>query len=168
MKYITKVDEQEFIIEITQDDHVLVNGELLNIDFRQVPGSDLTSLLLNNRSLEAVVAQDEAQWEVLIKGELYHVQVQDERAFRLAQARGGETAVTGDASVKSPMPGIVISIPVAAGDVVQKGDTVIILESMKMENELRAPRDGIVSRIHVEAGATVEKGEMLVMIGDEE
>ena len=64
------------------------------------------------------------------------------------------------------MPGIVITVPVSRGDIVSKGDTVIILESMKMENELRAPRDGIITEVKVEPGASVEKDQSLVLISD--
>jgi biotin carboxyl carrier protein len=105
--------------------------------------------------------------EVLIMGDLYEVKVQDERVYRLMQARGEAGGVTGDVIVTSPMPGLIVVTPVAEGDRVKKGDKVIVLESMKMENELRSPRDGVVHRVHVSPGASVEKGQPLVTIGDE-
>ncbi|MCA9968152.1 MAG: acetyl-CoA carboxylase biotin carboxyl carrier protein subunit, partial [Anaerolineales bacterium] len=101
-------------------------------------------------------------------GELYTVKVQDERAYRLAKARGVASDVTGEAQMKSPMPGLIVAVPVSEGQHVEKGDKVIILESMKMENELRAPKAGIVARISVEAGASVEKDQVLAVIVDEE
>jgi biotin carboxyl carrier protein len=167
MKYFATVNDEEFVIEIDHEDRILVNGEPYDIDFQQMPEAGVASLLLNHRSLEAYVEEREDAWEVLIQGELYMVQVEDERAHRLSQARGTATAVTGEATVNSPMPGIIIAVPVAEGDEVEKGDKVIILESMKMENELTAPRAGVVTRVHVAAGASVEKGQVLVVIGDE-
>ncbi len=164
MKYITTVNEKEFEIVIDQDDAILVNGERFAIDFQALPDGGVASLLLNNHSFEAVVEEREETWEVLVRGELYPVTVQDERAYRLAKARGGETAVSGDAVIKSPMPGIIIAAPVAEGEPLQKGDKVIILESMKMENELRAPRDGVVARVAVKPGDSVEKGQVLAVI----
>jgi biotin carboxyl carrier protein len=166
MKYIATVNEQEIEIEVGQDREIRVNGERYAIDFHQLPDGGLVSLLLNNLSYEAVVEAREDVWEVLLRGELYSVTVQDERAYRLAKARGGDTAVHGDAILKSPMPGIIIATPVAEGDVVQKGDKIIILESMKMENELRSPRDGVVTRVQVKPGDGVEKGQVLVVIGE--
>jgi len=127
----------------------------------------ILSLLLDNQSLEAIVEERNQAWEVLIHGELYAVRVQDERAYRLAKDRGPVAEVTGDATVKSPMPGLIIKVPVEVGQVVMKGDKVIILESMKMENELRSPRDGIVTHVYIEAGASVEKDQVLVTIGDQ-
>ena len=166
MKYIATVNEQEIEIEVGQDREITVNGERYDIDFYQLPEGGLVSLLLNNSSYEAVVEARDDLWEVLLRGELYSVTVQDERAYRLAKARGGETAVHGEAIIKSPMPGIIISTPAMVGDVVQKGDKIIILESMKMENELRSPRDGIVLRVQVKPGDGVEKGQVLAVIGD--
>jgi biotin carboxyl carrier protein len=66
------------------------------------------------------------------------------------------------------MPGLIIAVTVQPGQEVKKGDKVIILESMKMENELRSPRDGVVHHVYVEPGAGVEKDQMLVTIGDME
>ena len=166
MKYITTVGEEVYTIEIDHEGEIVVNGERYEIDFQELPEGGMVSLLLNHRSYEAVVEERDERWEVLVRGELYSVQVQDERAYRLAKARGGETAVHGDAIIKSPMPGIIIATPVAAGDMVQKGDKVIILESMKMENELRAPREGMVARVQVQPGDSVEKGQVLAVITD--
>lgn len=166
MKYITTVNDQEYIIEIDHDHEILVNGISYEVDFTQLPEGDVLSLLLNHRSLEAVVEVQDDTWNVLIKGELYTVKVQDERAYRLAKARGNVADVTGEAVIKSPMPGIIIAVPVVEGQPVKKGDQVVILESMKMENELRAPRDGVVGRIHVEPGASVEKDQVLATITD--
>ena len=166
MKYITTVNDQEFEIEIGHDQAIMVNGERFTVDFQQLSEGNVVSLLLNNRSFEAVVEEREDSWEVLVRGELYSVTVQDERAYRLAKARGSETTVHGEAVIKSPMPGIIIATPIPPGGQVQKGDKVIILESMKMENELRAPRDGVVGRVHVQPGDSVEKDQVLAVITD--
>jgi biotin carboxyl carrier protein len=166
MKYITTIEDQEYIIEIDHNHEIVVNGAPYEVDFEQLPEGGVLSLLLNHRSLEAVVEAQDDVWNVLIKGELYTVRVQDERAYRLAKARGVAAAVTGDAVIKSPMPGIIIAVAVVEGQNVKKGDQVIILESMKMENELRAPRDGLVGRVHVQAGASVEKDQALAVITD--
>lgn len=168
MKYFATVNDEEFVIEIDHDDRIMVNGKPYEVDFQQMAEAGVASLLLNHRSLEAYVEEREEAWEVLIQGELYMVRVEDERVHRLTQARGTATAVTGEATITSPMPGIIIAVSVATGDEVTKGQKVVILESMKMENELTAPRDGVVMRVNVTAGASVEKGQVLVVIGDED
>jgi len=166
MKYITTVDNHEFTIELNPNNQILVNGEPYTLDFEQMADSGVYSLLLNNHSVQAMVEERDKVYEVQIRGELYQVQVQDERAYRLAQARGSIADTHGEALVKSPMPGIILKVLVTDGQAVTKGDKVIILESMKMENELRAPRDGLVHHVSVAAGASVEKGQVLVTIGD--
>ncbi|MCC6606521.1 MAG: biotin/lipoyl-binding protein [Anaerolineae bacterium] len=168
MKYITTVNDEEFVIEIEHNNQILVNGVRYDIDFQHLPEADALSLLLNNQSLEAVVEARDDVWDVLTKGELYTVKVLDERAYRLAKARGVANDIAGEAAIKSPMPGLIVAVPVREGQVVQKGDKVIILESMKMENELRAPKDGIIARINVAQGASVEKDQVLAVIVDED
>ena len=166
MKYITIVNDQEYIIEIGHEGQIEVDGQEYAIDFEQLSEGGILSLLLNNRSLEAIVEEREQDWEVLIHGELYTVFVQDEQAYRLAKDRGVSLDETGEALVKSPMPGLIIAVPVEVGQVVKKGDKVIILESMKMENELSSPKDGLVANIYIEPGASVEKNQILIAIGD--
>jgi biotin carboxyl carrier protein len=65
-------------------------------------------------------------------------------------------------TIKAPMPGLVLSIAVAEGQSVQKGDTLLILEAMKMENVLKAPNDGVVKTVKVQKGVAVEKGQLLL------
>ncbi len=168
MKYYTKVNEKEFVIDIGKDHTILVNDAPFKIDFQILPISGLASLLINNQSLEAVVEEREDHWEVLTKGELYNVNVLDERTYRLAQARGTELGDSGETAVKAPMPGLVIKVLVEDGELVEKGQTVVILESMKMENELKAVRDGVITAVKAEAGASVEKDQVLVVIGEPE
>lgn len=166
MKYITRVNEQEFVIEIDQDDVITVNGERHGIDFHELSEGGTLSLLIDHRSLEAIVEERDDAWEVLLHGELYTVQVQDERAYRLAQARGQLSDASEAVVIRSPMPGLILNVLVKEGEHISQGQTVVILESMKMENELRAGRDGVVTRVHVNTGDSVEKNQELVAVGD--
>ncbi|MGH2538198.1 MAG: biotin/lipoyl-containing protein [Candidatus Promineifilaceae bacterium] len=166
MKYITTINDQEFIIEIDQEDRIRVNGEDYQVDFEELAEGGVLSLLLDNHSLEALVEEREDSWEVLIHGELYSVRVQDERAYRLAKARGAAADLTGETTIRSPMPGLIVAVPAVAGQSVHKGDKLVILESMKMENELRSPRAGVVKQVMVTAGDSVEKDQALVTVGD--
>ncbi len=167
MKYIATVKDREYTIEIDPDRGILIDDEPQEIDFQRLDSGGVTSLLMNHRSVSAVVEERSDHWEVLIEGELYAVQVQDERAYRLERMRSTGLTVDGEAVVTSPMPGIIVAVPVAVGDEVRRGDKVVILESMKMENELRAPCDGIVTHIHIIAGTSVEKDQLLVGISQQ-
>jgi biotin carboxyl carrier protein len=92
--------------------------------------------------------------------------VLDELAYRVAQAQKSAQSATGTAVITSPMPGLVLKVLVDEGAIVDEGEKVIILESMKMENELRAPRAGIVQKVYVTGGESVEKDHKLLTIGD--
>lgn len=168
MKYITTIDAKQYIIEIDQEDQVVVNGEVYHLNLKQLPESGLLSLLLNHQSFEVAVEERGESWQVLLRGELYTVTVEDERMYELRRAQRQSGGFVGVANIKSPMPGIIVKVPVTEGAIVQKGQTVVILESMKMENELKTPRDGVVKRVSVQKGQSVEKDQLLLVVGDGE
>ncbi len=164
MKYYAKVDDQEFVIEIGHENQIIINDEPYDIDFQKMPDSGVTSLIIGHHSVEAVVEEKEGSWQVLIRGDLYDVAIDDERSRRLASARGDLGTAEGDAAIRSPMPGIVIAVSVSEGQHVSKGDKVVILESMKMENELTAPRTGIIESIEITKGDKVKASQVLVSL----
>ncbi|MBW3631158.1 MAG: biotin/lipoyl-binding protein, partial [Gemmatimonadetes bacterium] len=90
--------------------------------------------------------------------------VVDERTRAIREITGGEPNVEAK-TVVAPMPGKVLKVEVAVGDLVKAGQGVVIVEAMKMENELKAPVDGTVVSVSVEAGQTVEKGALLLTLG---
>ncbi len=164
MKYITTIDEKEFLVEIIDDSHVSVDGKIFELDFESVESQPVFSLIVNGKSYEAYVYQGDEDLEVLIKGRLYHSKVEDERERRLRAASGGEVAQTGPFHLKAPMPGLVVAVQVESGQEVKKGDVLLILESMKMQNELKSPRDGVVGRIQVKAGDSVEQRQKMLSV----
>jgi biotin carboxyl carrier protein len=101
---------------------------------------------------------------VLLRGRLYPAQVEDEREKRLRAAGGGGVADSGEYHLKAPMPGLVVAVPVSEGEAIKKGQVLLILESMKMQNELKAPRDGTVHRVRVKPGESVEQKQTLLSV----
>lgn len=164
MKYIASVDNKEFIVEIVDERHITVNGKTYQIDFESVSGQPVYSLIADGKSHESYVARGDDSWQVLLRGRLYPVTVEDEREKRLRSAAGGGVAESGDFHLKAPMPGLVVAVPVEDGQDVQKGQVLLVLESMKMQNELKSPRDGKVSRIKVRAGESVEQKQTLLSV----
>ncbi len=164
MKYEVTVGEHSYTIEILRDGHILLNGEEVHVDFGGLSQIGLYSLLVNNESFEALVEQHGDIWQVMMRGNLYEVAVADERS-QLLRARA-KTLVpeTGEVAIRAPMPGLVVAIPVEVGQQVAAGEKLVILESMKMENELKAPRAGRVERIMVQPGNSVEQNQTLVVI----
>jgi biotin carboxyl carrier protein len=162
MKYITTIEGKQFTVEVIDENHVSVDGKLYEVDFEAVSGQPVYSLILDGKSHESYIARGDDNWEVLLRGRFYPVTVEDEREKRLRAATGGGVAETGEFILKAPMPGLVVAVPVSEGQEVKRGHVILILESMKMQNELKAPRDGIVQRIKVKAGESVEQKQTLL------
>ena len=163
MKYVTVINDTRFEIEIGNDGSLKVNGEPREVDFLAL-GPSLYSILMDHRSYEMVIEEREGSTEVLMQGRLYTGQVMDERAQLLASRRGTLGVDSGELSIKAPMPGLIIAIPVTEGQEVTKGQTIAILESMKMQNELKAPRDAVVQRISVQVEQSVEQNKLLITL----
>jgi len=164
MKYITTVEDKQFLIEIIDEKHVSVDGKIYEVDFESVSGQPVYSLIVDGRSHESYVAPGDHDWQVLIRGRLYPVTVEDEREKRLRSAAGGGVAETGEFHLRAPMPGLVVAILVTEGQAIKKGQVLLILESMKMQNELKSPRDGTVGRVRVKPGETVEQKQTLLSV----
>ena len=163
MKYVTTIGARRYTIEINRDDQITIDGVTHPIDLRAIDEATF-SLLIDNTSLEALVEKSNGEIEVLLHGRLYTATVEDERASRLTQSSGGLHAGSGEVTIKSPMPGLIVAVAVSEGQAVKKGQTVVVLESMKMENELKAPRDGTIASIKVAPRQSVEQGQPLVVL----
>ncbi len=164
MKYITTIDNHEFLVEIIDEHHIIMDGIPYEVDFESVGNQPVFSLIINGFSYEAYVAPENNEWQVLLHGRLYSAIVEDEREKRLKAAAGGRAIERGEFHLKAPMPGMVIAIPVEDGQNVQIGDVLVILESMKMQNELKAPKAGVVNRIKVNVGDSVEQNQTLLSV----
>jgi biotin carboxyl carrier protein len=164
MKYVTGIDGHEYVVDILDEHHVTVDGVTYNVDLMQVGDQPVYSLVVNGESVEAHVYPNEDLWQVLFRGTLFTACVEDEREKRLRAALAGRVAEHEDFHLKAPMPGMVVSIPVQDSQIVKKGDVLVILESMKMQNELRSPRDGKVTRMRVKVGDRVEQKETMLSV----
>ena len=164
MKYVATVEGKDFLVDIIDEKHVSVNGRTYEIDFVTVSGQPVYSLIADGMSHESYIARGDDGWQVLLRGRLYPVIVEDEREKRLRAAAGGGVAESGEFNLKAPMPGLVVAVPVEDGQEIKKGQVLLILESMKMQNELKSPRDGKVSRIKVKPGESVEQKQALLSV----
>lgn len=161
MKYVTTVNGKHFEIEVGNDGRLLVNGAERQVDFLSL-GPSLYSVIMNNQSLQVVIDGESGRYDVLMNGHLYESTVLDEHAMMLGQRRGGLLTKSGD--VSAPMPGLIVQVPVAIDQMVEEGETLVILESMKMQNELQAPVSGKIESINCSDGQTVDKGALLIVI----
>ena len=164
MKYITTVADADFMIEVVDEKHLRVNEKLLEVDFAAVSGQPVYSLIIDGKSYEAYINPSEEVWEVLMLGRLYTASVVDEREKRLRAAGSAEAFGEGEYQLRAPMPGLIVAILVSEGEEVEKGQVLAILESMKMQNELRSPRVGTVTRVRVKGGDRVEQKATLMSV----
>ena len=167
MKYYATINEQTFEIAVDTPGRITVDGTELAADMQAVGGRQLYSLLLDNVSHEVLLDPDAEQrnvYRVMVGGRRYIVKVQDERSRRLALADRTVRASGAEAAVKAPISGLVVKTAVAPGQTVVEGETLIILEAMKMENELRSQRSGVVHEVRVARGDQVASGQVLMTI----
>lgn len=127
-------------------------------------GEGLYSLIANGLSYQVHVERTQDGLKMVMWRNLYDVQVLTEREWRLKKVAPRQAQGSGQVTVKAPMPGLVKSVTVAEGDEVTKGQHLVVLEAMKMENDITAPSAGRVGKVHVTAGSTVEGGRPLVTL----
>jgi len=164
MKYVAISEDREILIEILDENHITVDGVDYEIDFESISEQTVYSLLANNYSYEALVYESEEGWQVLLHGSQYVLQVEDERERRLRASLGGGPPENVDFHLRAPMPGLIVTVPVSEGQMVEKGDVLVVLESMKMQNQLKSPRPGKVSRVQIKPGDSVEQRDTLLSV----
>lgn len=163
-KYITTLGERQFTVELLKDNKVSVDGVIYDVDYEAMTGQQLVSLLVDGQSFDCHIYQDETDWHVLMRGTLYTAQVEDEREKRLKAAAGQTGDDSGAYTLRAPMPGLVVKVPVKIGDEIEKGAVLVILESMKMQNELKSPRAGVVTAVEIKEGDSVEQKQVMVSL----
>lgn len=151
------------LIEVGEDVYeVQIDGRTFRVDAAK-SGRTIYSLLEDGRQWEAMVDEKGAHgFDVMVAGRLFHLEAVDERSQRLAQS--AKISAEGPQTVAADMPGKVIKIERAVGDPVSEGQGVVIVEAMKMENEIGSPVEGTVSEISVAEGDTVETGDPLFTV----
>jgi biotin carboxyl carrier protein len=184
MAYITTINEQTYTVdpgENGQRNSVTLNGIEHIIDWQRIApladsGTGTTSigghysLLIAGHSYDIFVRcitkpneKTSQTYEIQIADQRFEVKAEDERTSKLiGLVRSG--AHVGEAAIQAPMPGLVVGIPVEQGAAVTEGQAVIILEAMKMENDLLAPITGTIKEIRVSKGQAVDQGQTLVII----
>ena len=187
MPYISTLNDQAYRVDTGGNDQqrdITIDGTTYKIDWRSIAplaadarsqsgAGGRYSLIIAGRSYEVFARRipqpDEDSslvYEVIIGEQRFEVRVEDERVKTLAGSVKSAHD-SGEARIRAPMPGLVIGVPVEPGATVIHGQTVIVLEAMKMENDLAAPRSGIIKEIKVNQGQTVNQGDILVIVAGE-
>jgi biotin carboxyl carrier protein len=167
MKLRAEIAGKKHTLEIKHDgSHVIaeIDGRRYEVEARiQQPGVYL--LLAEGHVYECRIDHTEAKREspeVTVGNHAYTITLTDPKRFRGAQSSGSHT--NGTAQIVAPMPGKVVRVLVEAGALVEAGDGIIVVEAMKMQNEMKSPKAGKVTTINVAAGATVNAGDVLAVV----
>jgi biotin carboxyl carrier protein len=162
MKYVVSLEGQAIEVEV-DGERITVGGRSYHARLGRIPGTPLRQLLLDDRPVTlSVEPLGQGRWALSLAGERSELEVLDERTRHIRSLTGsGDQRPKADV-LRAPMPGMVVRINARPGDSVTAGTGLVVLEAMKMENELKAAASGRVKAIRASAGEAVEKGQVLV------
>lgn len=162
MLYHVTIADRTFEVRVGSEG-VEIDGRLVDTELSRLEGTPLRGLSVDGASHQVVAHHPaKGRWDLNVSGRRLEAEVVDERTRAIRELTGSGAAASGPKPIAAPMPGLVVKIDVSEGDEVAPGQGIVIVEAMKMENELKAEAVGIVARIHVSAGDTVDKGQILV------
>ena len=151
--------------EISEEkEQILLNNEPFSWDFRKISDKDF-HILKDNKSYNAELVEAnyaEKIFKLKINGTIHTVNLKDRTDLLLEKMGINNTASTKLNNLKAPMPGLIFEMKAKVGDEVKKGDTLLILEAMKMENVIKSPRDGKIKKVNVELRKAVEKNQVML------
>jgi pyruvate carboxylase subunit B len=163
VKYIVQVGDQRVELSLAGED-VIVDGEQLRAHLSEVEGTPIRQVGIGDEVHRVLVRRNNGRgrYTLWIDGFRYEIEALDERTRAIRDMSAAAAVPSGPAPLLAPMPGLIVRINVQPGDVVQSGQGLVVMEAMKMENELRVPAAGTVKRVAVAPGTAVEKGALLV------
>jgi len=164
MKYVVDVNGDRVTVELTGGDEVRVGARVLHARLVDVEGTPVSLLTVGERVYRVLARRGVArgQYAITIDGRAFAVEALDERTRAIRDLSAASAAAAGPAPLVAPMPGLIVRVQVAVGDRVAAGQGLVVMEAMKMENELRAAVGGTVRAVHAAPGAAVNKGAVLV------
>ena len=151
------------LVETSENQYeVTIDGRTVHVDAAR-SGRTIYSIIEDGRQFEVIIDEQGAHgFDVLVGGQLLHLQAHDERSKLLAAT--AKPLVSGPQRIEAEMPGKVVKVSAPAGTAVAEGQGVVILEAMKMENEIKSPIEGVVREVAVAEGQTVESGQLLFVV----
>ncbi len=165
MKYFVTINGRTREVQVVERLGALsihVDGQPLDLHYEEVDNLGQVAILHAGKSYALSIEGNDSSLSAVIAGHLYAVEIEDERE---RAAHAAETSVAkGGGTIKSVMPGVVVKLLAKVGDSVEKGQPLLILEAMKMQNEIVAPGPGVVKSIHVAERDAVSAGTKLITL----
>jgi biotin carboxyl carrier protein len=167
MKYLVLVNGQSVEVEVGGG-RVTIDGTTHEVSLQRIAGTPLRQLLIDGRPLTLMVeSEGQGRWVLTSRGDRSELEVLDERARHIRTLTATSDQRRKPDLLRAPMPGLVVRVQVQPGQTITAGTGLVVLEAMKMENELKAAAGGRVKAVRVAPGQPVEKGEVLVEFEDE-
>ena len=166
MKYVVQLNDQRHTVSIEPDGVRYENEPMARGELSDIEGSPVRMVKLGTHVYRVVSEkrQGRGRYTLWVDGYRFEVEALDERTRAIRDLSAANAAPTGPAPIIAPMPGLIVRVNVSVGDRVEAGQGIVVMEAMKMENELRATAPGTVQTIEVAAGTAVEKGALLVSL----
>jgi biotin carboxyl carrier protein len=161
--YFITLNNNEYTVEFEQDGALTLNGRELLIDVRQLDERTF-SILIDGTSTTMIAEKSDDGYRLLVNGKQLTFKVESERGRLLKQFDNQRSLSHQKTEIKAPMPALVVRVEVEVGQEVKAGQGLLILEAMKMENEIKSHSAGIVKTIYATKGKPVEKGELLILL----
>jgi biotin carboxyl carrier protein len=163
VKYIVVVDGERLEVDLDADG-VRVDGTLVHAHLADVEGTPIRLLTVGSELHRVAVRRGDArgQYALWMDGRRYAVEALDERTRAIRDLTAASAAASGPRPLVAPMPGLIVRVHVAVGDLVEAGQGLVVMEAMKMENELRTTSGGTVKAILAGPGTAVEKGAVVI------
>lgn len=160
-RYRATIGESVFDFDVT-DGGIVLNGDNTDVDIVDLGNGRIHVLVQGEGATTFSIDNQDGSVDVMVDGSTTTVQLQTDRDLLLEKYGMSSSDAASHTNLKAPMPGLVVRIDVAVGDTVAKGDPLLVLEAMKMENELRAATGGTVSAVHVDESDAVAKNQLLI------
>jgi biotin carboxyl carrier protein len=164
MIYKVKIDDKSYQVSIDQDSRIAyIDQKRIPFNFTGLSDGNHYSLLIENKIYNFFIERSEQGLDICYGSVSVHAEISDEKTERFKNLMGASREISATISLKAPMPGLVLKIEVEPGQLVKKGDGLVIIEAMKMENELKAHSSVTVKEIKVKPGQPVEKNQVLIL-----
>ena len=163
MKYFVTIGDITHEVAI-DGESVTFAGESVRAHVEQISSSPAQLVAIGDEMHRVLARRGEraGEYELSVDGHRFKVEALDERARAIRKLSGASAKPAGPAHLRAPMPGLIVRVNVSAGDQVRAGQGLVVMEAMKMENELRGTTSGVVRKVLVEPGSAVEKGALLL------
>ena len=161
--YYVTINNKEYLVKFEQDSLITLDGRQYSPDVRQLDARTF-SFVVDGNSSKVIAEKFEDGYRLLLNGKQLSATVQSERTRLLKQFESQTSTGHRKTEIKAPMPALVVKLEVEIGDEVKPGQGLLILEAMKMENEIKSHSAGRVKEIYVTKGKPVEKGELLILL----